>query len=155
MAGFLLVEMQEGDMHQPRGSRPADLAIAGNRMLIELLHMIFLRRYANDPPQRFGAALEMMMVSMLVSVTTRDNKPLTASGIAKKLLMPRSNVDRHLKHLIARGAVALEKRRYVADLDVLDSYLMSRAHLDRAITLVQTCLNDFLRLRVELHAELR
>jgi predicted transcriptional regulator len=155
MFGFSMVEMQEGDMHSTRGSRPADLAIAGNRMLLELLHMIFLRRYSSDPPKRFGAALELMMVSMLVSVTTRDGKPLTASGIAKKLLMPRSNVDRHLKHLVARGAVALEKRRWCADLDVLDSYMMSKAHLDRAIHLVQACLNEFIRLRIELREQLR
>ncbi|QIO34315.1 ArsR family transcriptional regulator [Bradyrhizobium sp. 1(2017)] len=142
-------------MHATRKVRPADLAATANKMLLHLLHSIFLKRYARGQPKRFGAALELMMVSMMVSVTTRDGKPLTASGLAKKLLMPRSTVDRHLKRLLTDGAVEICKRRYCADLDVLDGYVMSKAHVDRDIKAIETCLTELKRLRALLRDTLR
>ncbi|WP_340667811.1 helix-turn-helix domain-containing protein [Bradyrhizobium ottawaense] len=119
-------------------------------MLLDVLHGIFLLRYAGTTPQRFGAALELMMVSMMVSVTTRDKKTLTASGLAKKLRMPRSNVDRHLKRLMEEGAVRVVKRRYCADLDLLDGFI-TREILDRNIDLIEQCVKELKRLRVSLH----
>lgn len=125
--------------------RLADLAICSNRMLIELLHLIWSHGYSghyNHP----GAAVEMMLVSMQTAIATREGKQVSASDVAKALAMPYSNVKRHLDHLEQSGRVKRVKRRYVHDLDQLDELMSSLANIDRAIAIVKTCLTEWERL---------
>jgi DNA-binding transcriptional ArsR family regulator len=126
--------------------RLADIAIAADRMLIELLHLIWFVGYAGEGKHP-GSSMELMLVSMATAIATQDGDPMTASEIAKKLGMPRSNVDRHLKRLVATGRVHLDQRRYVHDLDQLDQLMGSLANFDRAVEIVQACLTEWERLR--------
>jgi hypothetical protein len=134
--------------------RPADLAIAGNRMLIELLLMIWRRRYNRNNP-KLGATLELMMVSMQTSIWTREGTPPTLSELEKKLLISHGQVDRHLKTLMKEGSVTKIGMRYHANLDRLDQLLTSRAHLETAMAIIKTCLDELERLGVLLADKLK
>jgi DNA-binding MarR family transcriptional regulator len=149
-------------MDEMKGARPdarfADFAIVGNRMILSLLAMVYARRYKKLAPKQqakrpahFGSTLELMVVSMHLSVVTRDGKPATPTEIANKLLIPWSNVKRHLDHLTKNGAARrVNRRRYASDLDVLDNYMRSLAYLDDAIGLIEAALAELRVLRAAL-----
>lgn len=132
-------------------ARAADFAVISNRMLIALLRMTWRRRYRQMKKLNFGSALELMLVSMTVTIGTREPKPFTASQIAKRLDMPRSNVVRRLEQLEKTGTVSMVKHGYVTDLDYLDSLVNSRAYVDSAIDIIRGTLTELEQLRLLLH----
>jgi hypothetical protein len=143
------------------GARPdarfADFAVVGNRMILSLLAMVYARRYKKLAPKKtkrpahFGSTLELMVVSMHLAVATRDGKPPTPTEIADRLLIPWSNVKRHLEHLTKNGvAIRVNRRRYASDLNVLDQYMRSLSYLDEAIGVIETALNQLRVLRAAL-----
>lgn len=134
--------------------RLADLAICSNRMLIQLLRLIWSVGY-HDVHNHPGGAVEMMLVSMQTAIATREGNPMTASEIATELTMPYSNVGRHLEHLVRLGRVKRVKRRYVHDLDQLDELMSSREAIEQAMAIVETCLRDWNRLLPLLDKQLK
>ncbi|QOG23181.1 winged helix-turn-helix domain-containing protein [Bradyrhizobium sp. SEMIA] len=135
--------------------RFAAFGVAVNRMLIEVCGLAWMRRYEEMTPNNFGAALELMMVSMLVSVATADGTPLITSEIARQLKMPRSNVVRHLERLAEQGVIRLERRRYVSNFDGLDELMQSRAFVDEVTGVVARCLAELTRLRPLLNDQMK
>jgi len=118
-------------------------------MMLTLFLMMWRKRYEAMDGSLAGS-LELMMVSMKISVTTRDGTPYTASQLAKFLVIPRSTIDRPLEALLATGHFSKIKNRYVADLDYLDSHMTSLSYLDRAIGIIETCLTTLKELREQL-----
>ena len=78
----------------------------------------------------------------LFSFAEGEGKPPTLSELEKRLLISHGQVDRHLKTLIEEGSVTKVRTRYHANLDYLDGLLLSRAHFDRGIEIIETCLMD-------------
>lgn len=135
--------------------RLADLAITSNRMLIAVLYLIWTRRYRTMVPHSLGASLELMLVSLQVSVATRDQKPPTVADLSKKLHMPRSTALRHLNTLVRHGVIRRNRQRYAADLDALDGFMMDAEWVDLEIATIEAALSDLKRLRALLHARIK
>ena len=88
--------------------------------------MNLTRSMHRHPPyveQHFGAALELMFVSMLVTIATHAGNEMTASEIAHELSIPRSNVVRILERLKTRGRVLKTGHTFKANMDHLDKVM--------------------------------
>lgn len=140
---------------QPRPPRPADIAIAGNRMLTGLLRRIFEMNYRRLAPNNMGTALVLMMINFRVVIATADGMPLTITELAKITHMPPASVRRHVDMLVRHHRVKLiasrkrgrgEEKVIVSELDYLDGKI-TLEHLDASIVLMETCLAECKRLR--------
>ena len=147
---------------EPRPPRPADLAIAGSRMLTGLLRRIWKLNYSQLAPGNMGTSLTLMMLMFRIMVATSDGEPLTITELANAVSMPPATVKRYVdvlvKHLRAKMVAQRKRGRgqqqvIVANLDYLDSK-MTLDHWDKSIETIETCLNELIRLRLLLHDQL-
>lgn len=125
-------------------------------MLTTLLRSIYDQRYRYIRPKgvkrssnHFGSGLELMAVSMRLSIWTRDGKPISYTEVARRLHMPASNVKRLLETLIADGSAIRVGKGYCADLDRLDTFA-SMQRLDAATKLLEDTLEQWAQLRIAL-----
>jgi hypothetical protein len=85
----------------------------------------FRRIYRRKP--NFNSSFEEILVAMVIRQNdARGGEPLTVSGIAQNLSIPRSNAKRATEALIDEGVILKEGTGFVGDLD----YLTARIDAD-------------------------
>lgn len=142
--------------------RPADVLVAGNRLfIIPLWSGIWSMRYAKvkiakgiNRRNHIGNTMDLMWISIHLSVLTAANTPPTAAILARKAMMPETNVTRLLKRLIADGSATRMGKLYSADLDRLDSYV-TRAYWARSEKALRALLKEWERLHLLLDDRLK
>lgn len=121
----------------------AEFAVAGKRMIVELITMIHAMGYGSS---HIGADLERMLVSFHLTIATSTGKSVRIADIAKLSGVPVTNVGRHLDWLVAAGRAKQDGHRYITDFEQIGR-LVTLEHLDRSIEIVQACLDEWRRLR--------
>jgi len=80
------------------------------RTIIEITKVL-QRTYAN-PGEPLGATRELLFVGMCVFIGHLENRPMSASKVARFLEIPRTTALRRLHKLIKRGLVRRSGRFY-------------------------------------------
>jgi hypothetical protein len=136
--------------------RLADFAIARNAMLIELLTLIYKRRFARrGMGGNVARTMGPMLVSMVVTEGTRCGTPYNITEISKRLEIPPTSVERYLRALLAHDIVSQQGFQYVTDLEHVDALLASASYVDGMIEVMEASLCECKRLREVLASQLR
>jgi predicted transcriptional regulator len=120
--------------------RPVDANVAIARLMLSVTRMV----HEMEPFKElhYGASLESQMVCMFVLLRTSEGKSLGASDIANELGIPRSNVIRHLKELIAAGRIKTVGRAYHSNLDGVVLSRVRVAEMHKLLEETTRALND-------------
>lgn len=139
----------------PKPPRPADLAIAGSRMITAFMRRIWNHNYRRIHPDNMAASLPEMMALFYAAIATAEGKPLLISQLAMKMKTPPSTVNRYvetlrlhdrLKIIFGRKRGKGHEKLVVVDLDLLGAK-MTLEHVDASIGIIRPCLEELERLR--------